>query len=107
MELRATLELGKGRGGQVGEEDPPLYSERKDPTVTHLFSPRHAVLSHRHAVLPQGLAVLPLDGAVLPLTRQRPDEALLRIAMSGRTAGARALAVLPQGRVQLGSEGTD
>ena len=52
----------------------PLYSGGKDPTVTHLFSPRHAVLPHRLAVLLQELTVLPLGRAVLPLAWQRLDE---------------------------------
>ena len=44
MELRASMELGGGRGGQLGEEDTLLYSGETNPTIIHLTCPRPAVL---------------------------------------------------------------
>ena len=43
MELGATMELGDGRGSQLGEED-TTFSGETNPTVIHLTSPRPAVL---------------------------------------------------------------
>ena len=63
------MELGKGRGGLLEEEDPFYIVGEKDPTVIPSLSPRGAVLPHRAAVLLQRVVVLPLQGAVLQLVR--------------------------------------
>lgn len=64
----------------------------------------------RQAVLPQGTVILPHGSAVLLLARQELDQPCCIEAESSRTVGAvlpLPLAVLPQGRVTLGWEGTD
>ena len=110
MELRAIMKLGDGKGSQLGEEDSPyIVIGQIQPLST--YSARDMRYYHtRHVVLPQGPTLLPQSIAVLPLARQKPGEALLHKATSGRTTGAMpllALAVLPQGKVCLGWEGTD
>ena len=64
------MELGEGRGGLLGEED-PLYKvgEKIQPLPT--YSARDLwYYRSRQAVLPQGLTILPRRTAVLPLLRQ-------------------------------------
>ena len=105
MELRATMELGDGRGGQLGKEEPP-YIVKGQIQPLHTYPTRDMwYYGTRHAVLPRGLAVLPRGTMVLPLARQEPDQPCCVEAKSGSTVGAvlpLALAVLPQGRVFLG-----
>ena len=78
------MELGDGRGGQLGEEDSPyIVQEQIQPLSTNsaceelYYRTRQAVLLQEIVVLPQGIAVLPLGGVVLPRPWQRPEEALL------------------------------
>ena len=104
------MELGDGRGSQLGEEDSPyIVIGQIQPLST--YSARDMRYYHtRHVVLPQGPTLLPQSIAVLPLARQELDQPYCVEAKSGRTVGAvlpLALAVLPQGRVCLGWEGTD
>ena len=58
MELRATMELGDGRGGQLEEEDTPYIVWEKDPTITHQPARGQRYYRAWPAVLPQGRAVL-------------------------------------------------
>ena len=110
MELRATMELGGGRGSQLGEEDSPyMVIEQIQPVSTYsardkrYYRTQQAVLPHEPTVLPQG-------PAVLPRPRQELAQACSIGAEGGSAAGAVVplpLAVLPQGRVGLYWEGTD
>ena len=101
MELGATMELGDGRGGQLGEEDTPYIVEGQNQPLS--TNPACAAWYYRAraAVLPQGHAVLPQGPAVLPPEQQKPEQPRCNEAEGGRTAGAvlpLPLAVLPQGR---------
>ena len=108
MELRATMELGGGRGSQLGEEDSPfIVNEQIQPLSTYsirderYYRTQQAVLPHEPTVLPQG-------PAVLPLVRQKLGQICGKEAEGGRTAGAvlpLPLAVLPQGRRVTAWEG--
>ena len=78
MELRETMELGDGRGGQLGEEDTPfIVEEQIQPLSTNsardarYYRTKKVVLPHGPVVLPRGTAVL------LRLARQGPELALL------------------------------
>ena len=96
MELRATMELRDGRGGQLGEEDTPYIVERQiQPLSTYSACDLRYYRSRQ---------------AVLPLARQELDQPCCVEAESSITARVvlpLALAVLPQGRVCLGWEGTN
>ena len=72
MELRASMELGDGRGSQLGEEDTHfIVEEQIQPLSTN--SACDARYYHTiQAVLPHGPAVLPRGTAVLPLAWQGP-----------------------------------
>ena len=66
MELRASMELRGGRGGQLGEEDTPYIVEEQiqplstnSACVARYYRAADAVLPQGHAVLPRGTAVLP------------------------------------------------
>ena len=74
MELRATMELGDGRGSQLGEEDSPfIVTGQIQPLSTN--PARDMRYYHTtHAVLPQGPAVLPRGTTVLPYGRQGLDQ---------------------------------
>ena len=68
MELRATMELGDGRGSQLEEEDTPYIVEGQiQPLSTYsarderYYRTQQVVLPHEPMVLPQGPAVLPLS----------------------------------------------
>ena len=105
MELRATMELRDGRGGQLGEENPPFIVKGQIQPVSTYLARDLRYYRTRHAVLPQGPAVLPHGTAVLSLARQGLDQTCSAEAESGRTASAvlpRPLAVLPQGWISLG-----
>ena len=61
------MELGDGRGSQLGEEDSPyIVQEQIQPLSTNsarderYYRTWQAVLPHGTTVLPQGTAVLPL-----------------------------------------------
>ena len=65
MELRATMDLGGERGGQLGEEDSPfIVKEQIQPLSTYsardewYYRTQQAVLPHEPTVLLQGPAVL-------------------------------------------------
>ena len=67
MELRATMELGGGRGGQLEEEDTPyIVEEQIQPLSTNsacdarYYRTGDTVLPLGHTILPQHTAVLPL-----------------------------------------------
>ena len=101
MELGATMELGNGRGSQLGEEDTPYIVEGQiqplstnSACVARYYRIGDAVLPHGHTILPQGHAVLPPE-------QQKPGQPKCTEAEGSRTAGAvlpLPLAVLPQGR---------
>ena len=70
MEIGATMELGDGRGSQLGEEDTPyIVEEQIQPLSTN--SACEAWYYHAgDAVLPQGHTVLPHGTTVLRLAQQ-------------------------------------
>ena len=92
MELGATMELGDGRGGQLGEEHTPyIVEEQIQPLSTNPACVARYCRA-RAVVLPHGPAVLPPE-------QHKPGQPKCTEAEGGRTAGAvlpLPLAVLPQ-----------
>ena len=101
MEIGATMELGDGRGSQLGEEDTPYIVEEQ---IQPLSTNPACIAWYYHvraAVLPQGHAVLPQGPAVIPPEQHKPGQPKCTEGEGGRAAGAvlpLPLAVLPQGR---------
>ena len=67
MKLGATMELGDGRGGQLGEEDTPYIVEGQ---IQPLSTNSACVARYYHT----GDAVLPQGTAVLPPVQQKPEQ---------------------------------
>ena len=76
MELRATMELGDVRGGQLGEEDTPFIMEEQIQLLSTNSAREARYYRTKQAVLPHGPVVLPRGTTILPLARQGPELAL-------------------------------
>ena len=95
------MELGDGRGSQLGEEDTPYIVEEQIQLLSTTSACEARYYRAGDAVLPRGHTVLPQGPVVLPPVQQKPDQPRCNEAESGRTAGAvlpLPLAVLLQGR---------
>ena len=102
------MELGDGRGSQLGEEDTPFILERQIQPLSTYSARDLWYHRSRQAVLPQGLTVLPRWTAVLPLQQQGLFQARTAKAESGTAADAvlpLLLVVLPQVQNGLDWEG--
>ena len=110
MELRATIGLGGGRGGQLGEEDSPFIVKEQIQLLSTYSARDERYYRTQQAVLPHEPMVLPQGPVILSLARQELTQAYGKEAEGGRNAGAvlpLPLAVLLQGRVGLDWEGMD
>ena len=70
MELGATMELGGGRGSQLGEEDLSFTVIGQIQPLSTYSARDLRYYRTIHAVLPQGPVVLPRGTVVLPHARQ-------------------------------------
>ena len=66
------MELGDGRGGQLGEEDSPYIVEEQIQPLSTNSARDTRYYRTIQAVLPHGPAVLPRRTMVLPLAWQEP-----------------------------------
>ena len=74
MELRATMELGGGRGSQLEEEDTPYIVEEQIQPLSTNSACEARYYRTGDAVVPHGYTVLPQGTAVLPAVQQRPKQ---------------------------------
>src|SRR5215216_5393688 len=104
------MELRKGRGGQLGEEDHPyIVGENIQPLpMNSARDMRYYRTNSRY--YPKWLRYYRWEVRYYRSCGSTQTRSCCVETTSGRTAGAvlpRALAVIPQGKIRLGWEGTD